>query len=114
MDRWQQYGVLGGLLATCLALGLWGFRATGGALPYAKRFSLALQRGAETGSGSLVDLARGIVIAGPIRKGGLVGEYVAVVLLLALVGVGLYVYVARNEDHEDERTGPEGDRERTA
>ncbi|MGZ0748377.1 cobalamin transport operon protein [Haloparvum sp. AD34] len=114
MDRWRQYGVLGGLLATCLALGLWGFRATGGALPYAKRFSLALQRGAETGSGSLVDLARGIVVAGPIRKGGLVGEYAAVVLLLLLVGVGLYVYVERNADSERNGTGSDQDRERTA
>jgi hypothetical protein len=118
MRRWQQYGALGGLLATCFALGLWGFRATGGALPYAKRFSLALQRGSEAGGGSLVDLARGIVVAGPIRKGGLVAEYAAVVLLLALVGVGLYVYVERNAnrepDHEGDGTGSDQDRERVA
>jgi len=95
MDRWKQYGSLGGLFAVCLAAGLWGFTATGGALPWAKRSAKTLQRGVQEGSGALVDLGRGIVVAGPIRKGGLVTEFAAVTGLLTLVGVGVYLYVDR-------------------
>ncbi|MGQ5516879.1 hypothetical protein [Halococcus saccharolyticus] len=107
MQRWKQYGGLAGLLAVCLAAGLYGFTSTGGALPYAKRFATALQQGAREGSGPLVDLGRGIIIAGPIRKGGLVMEYVALVVLLAGVGIGLYVYAARYRDE----SGGERDRD---
>ena len=95
MDRWKQYGGLAGLFAVCLAAGLWGFTSTGGALPWAKRSAQALQRGAREGGGALVDLGRGIVVAGPIRKGGLMLEFAGVVVLLAVLGVGLYVYVSR-------------------
>lgn len=102
MQQWKQYGALGVLLAGCLALGLWGFRATGGALPYANRFSLALQRGTQDGGGALVDLARGVVVAGPIRKGGLVTEYVVVVGLFVLFGAALYVYVDRGHDQDQQ------------
>ncbi|WP_049899768.1 hypothetical protein [Halococcus agarilyticus] len=104
MQRWKQYGGLAGLLAVCLAAGLYGFTATGGALPYAKRFATALQQGAREGSGPLVDLGRGIVIAGPIRKGGLVMEYAALVMLFAGVGIGLYVYATRRTDENDQDT----------
>jgi hypothetical protein len=96
MDRWKQYGGLAGLFAVCLAAGLWGFTSTGGALPWAKRSAQALQRGAREGSGALVDLGRGIVVAGPIRKGGMMLEFAGVVVLLAAVGVGLYVYASRS------------------
>ncbi|WP_135665114.1 cobalamin transport operon protein [Halorhabdus rudnickae] len=92
MERWKQYSVLAGLLATFTGLGYWGFTATGGSLPYAKRFAATIQRGVETGGGSIVDLGRGVVIAGPIRNGGLVLEWLALLGLLAAVGVGLYVY----------------------
>jgi len=107
MGRRRGYGVLSALLAGCLGVGLWGFRVTGGALPYAKRFALVFRRGTETGGGPLVDLARGVVVAGPIRKGGLVAEYVGVVLLLALLGVGLYVYVEHNPDAEETDRNPD-------
>nr|ABC70134.1 hypothetical protein [uncultured prokaryote 2E01B] len=60
MDRWKQYGSLGGLFAVCLAAGLWGFTATGGALPWAKRSAKTLQRGMQEGSGALVNLGRGV------------------------------------------------------
>lgn len=95
MRRWKQYGGLAGLFAVCLAAGLWGFTATGGAVPWAKRSARALQRGVQQGSGSLVDLGRGIVVAGPIRKGGMMLEFLGVAVVLGVVGVGLYVYVDR-------------------
>jgi hypothetical protein len=101
MDRWKQYGGLAGLFAVCLAAGLWGFRSTGGALPWAKRSAQALQRGARAGGGALVDLGRGIVVAGPIRKGGLVLEFVGVVAALALLGIGLYAYASRYRGLDD-------------
>jgi|GEM_PF-530586 hypothetical protein len=101
MNRWKQYGGLAGLFAVCLAAGLWGFGATGGALPWAKRSAQALQRGAQQGSGSLVDLGRGIVVAGPIRQGGLVLEFLGVVVLLAAIGAGLYVYASRYRGLDD-------------
>ena len=103
MRRWKQYGGLAGLSAICLAAGLWGFTATGGALPYAKRFTKALQRGAQEGTGPLVDFGRGVVVAGPIRKGGLLLEFAALAVALALVGVGLYVYAARYRGIDDQR-----------
>ena len=105
MDRWKQYGGLAGLFAVCLAAGLWGFTSTGGALPWAKRSAQALQRGAREGGGALVDLGRGIVVAGPIRRGGLMLEFAGVVVLLAAVGVGLYVYANRYRRFDDAEHG---------
>lgn len=105
MQRWKQYGGLAGLFAVCLAAGLWGFTNTGGALPWAERSAQALQRGVRQGGGSLVDVGRGIVVAGPIRKGGLMVEFLGVVVLLGVIGVGLYVYVDRyHAVDETERT----------
>ena len=101
MQRWKQYGGLAGLFAAFLAAGYWGFTATGGALPWAKRSAKALQRGVEEGGGSLVDFGRGIVVAGPIRKGGLMLEFGALVLVLVVLGIGLYVYVDRYGGFED-------------
>jgi len=101
MQRWKQYGGLAGLFAAFLAAGYWGFTATGGALPWAKRSGKALQRGVQEGGGSLVDFGRGIVVAGPIRKGGLMLEFGAIVALMAVLGVGLYVYVDRYGGFED-------------
>jgi TRAP-type C4-dicarboxylate transport system permease large subunit len=95
MERWKQYGGLGGLVVVATAIGLWAFGATGGALPWAKRSAQTLQRGLAEGGGALVDLGRGVVIAGPIRKGGLVAEYAAIIAVLGAVGVALYVYVDR-------------------
>jgi len=101
MQRWKQYGGLFGLFAAFLAAGYWGFTATGGALPWAKRSAKALQRGVQDGGGALVDLGRGIVVAGPIRKGGLVLEFFGLVALLVVVGIGMYVYVDRYGGFED-------------
>ena len=101
MQRWKQYGGLATLFAAFLAAGYWGFTATGGALPWAKRSAKALQRGVQEGGGSLVDFGRGIVVAGPIRKGGLMLEFSALVLVLAVLGIGLYVYVDRYGGFED-------------
>jgi len=101
MQRWKQYGGLLGLFAAFLAAGYWGFTATGGALPWAKRSAKALQRGVQEGGGSLVDFGRGIVVAGPIRKGGLMVEFGAIVALMIVLGVGLYVYVDRYGGFED-------------
>ena len=101
MQRWKQYGGLAGLFAAFLAAGYWGFAATGGALPWAKRSAKALQRGVQEGGGSLVDFGRGIVVAGPIRKGGMMLEFGALVLVLVVLGVGLYVYVDRYGGFED-------------
>ena len=101
MQRWKQYGGLAALFAAFLAAGYWGFTATGGALPWAKRSAKALQRGVQEGGGSLVDFGRGIVVAGPIRKGGLMLEFGAIVALMAVLGVGLYVYVDRYGGFED-------------
>ena len=95
MDRWKQYGGLAGLFAVCLAAGLWGFTSTGGALPWAKRSAQTLQRGAREGGGALVDLGRGVLVAGPIRKGDMMLEFAGVVVLLTAAGVGLYVYASR-------------------
>jgi hypothetical protein len=102
MRRWKQYGGLAGLFAAFLAAGYWGFTATGGALPWAKRSAKALQRGVQESGGSLVDVGRGVVVAGPIRKGGLMVEFVALVLVLAVLGIGLYVYVDRYRGFKDE------------
>ena len=101
MQRWKQYGGLLGLFAAFLAAGYWGFTTTGGALPWAKRSAKALQRGVQEGGGSLVDFGRGIVVAGPIRKGGLMLEFGALVLVLVVLGIGLYVYVDRYGGFED-------------
>ena len=101
MQRWKQYGGLLGLFAAFLAAGYWGFTATGGALPWAKRSAKALQRGVQEGGGSLVNFGRGIVVAGPIRKGGLMLEFSALVLVLVVLGIGLYVYVDRYGGFED-------------
>jgi hypothetical protein len=101
MQRWKQYGSLAALFAVAVAAGLWGFRATGGALPWAKRSAKALQRGVKEGGGSLVDLGRGVIIAGPIRKGGMVLEFVGLVVLLVVVGVALYVYADRYRGPDD-------------
>jgi len=95
MERWKQYASLGALFAVALAAGLWGFRATGGALPWAKRSARALQRGLDEGGGALVDLGRGVVVAGPIRNGGLVPEFIGLVAVLVAVGIALYVYAGR-------------------
>jgi len=95
MQRWKQYGGLAGLLAVCFAAGLWGFRSTGGALPWARRSAQTLQRGVQQSSGDLVNFGRGIVVAGPIRKGGMMLEFGGLVVLLVAVGVGLYVYADR-------------------
>lgn len=95
MQRWKQYGGLVGLLAVCFGAGSWGFASTGGALPWAKRSSQALQRGVREGGGALVDVGRGIVVAGPIRKGGMLLEFAGLVLVLTVLGIGLYVYVDR-------------------
>jgi hypothetical protein len=100
MDRWRQYAALAGLVAVGLLAGAWGFVATGGALPWAKRSAGTIQRGLEAGSGSLVDLGRGIVVAGPIRRGGLLAEFAVLALAMALFGIGLYVYVQRNATAE--------------
>ena len=101
MQRWKQYGGLAGLFAAFLAAGYWGFTVTGGALPWAKRSARALQRGVQEGGGSLVDFGRGIVVAGPIRKGGMMLEFGALVLVLVVLGIGLYVYVDRYGGFED-------------
>ena len=101
MQRWKQYGGLLGLFAAFLAAGYWGFTVTGGALPWAERSAKALQRGVQEGGGSLVDFGRGIVVAGPIRKGGLMFEFGALVLVLVVLGIGLYVYVDRYGGFED-------------
>ena len=101
MQRWKQYGGLAGLFAAFLAAGYWGFTATGGALPWAKRSAKALQRGVKEGGGSLVDFGRGIVVAGPIRKGGMMLEFGAIVLVLVVLGIGMYVYVDRYGGFED-------------
>ena len=98
MQRWKQYGGMAGLLAVCFAAGLWGFRSTGGALPWAKRSAQTLQRGVQQSGGDLVNFGRGIVVAGPIRKGGLMLEFGGLVALLAIVAVGLYVYADRLGD----------------
>ena len=101
MERWKQYGGLLGLFAAFLAAGYWGFTATGGALPWAKRSAKALQRGVQEGGGSLVNFGRGIVVAGPIRKGGLMLEFGAIVAIMIVLGIGLYVYIDRYGGFED-------------
>ena len=55
----------------------------------------------QEGGGSLIDFGRGIVVAGPIRKGGLMLEFGALVLMLVVLGIGLYVYVDRYGGFED-------------
>ena len=101
MQRWKQYGGLLGLFAAFLAAGYWGFTTTGGALPWAKRSAQALQRGVQESGGALVDFGRGIVVAGPIRKGGMMLEFGAIVALMIGLGIGLYVYVDRYGGFED-------------
>jgi hypothetical protein len=106
MQRWKQYGGLAALFTAFLAAGYWGFTTTGGALPWAKRSAQALQRGVQESGGALVDFGRGIVVAGPIRKGGMMLEFGGLVLLLVAVGIGLYVYVDRYGGFEDGERSP--------
>jgi hypothetical protein len=101
MHRGKQYGAVAALFVTFLTAGYWGFTTTGGALPWAKRSGKALQRGVQEGGGALVDFGRGIVVAGPIRKGGMMLEFGALVFLMAVLGVTLYVYVDRYGGIED-------------
>ncbi|RDZ99077.1 cobalamin transport operon protein [Haloferax sp. Atlit-6N] len=101
MQRWKQYGGLAGLFAVFLAAGYWGFTTTGGAVPWAKRSAKALQRGVQEGGGALVDFGRGIVVAGPIRNGGMMLEFGALVLVLVVFGIGVYVYVDRYGGFKD-------------
>lgn len=101
MRRWKQYGSMAAVFSAFLAVGYWGFTATGGAVPWAKRASQTLQRGVQDGGGTLVNLGRGIVVAGPIRKGGLMLEFAALISLLTIFGVGLYVYVDRYGGFDD-------------
>jgi hypothetical protein len=104
MDRRKQYGGLLVLLSAGFVAGLWGFTSTGGALPWAKRSARTLQRGVQAGGGAIVDPGRGVVVAGPIRQGGLVVEFAALVAVLALLGAGLYVYVDRYQGLDEDRT----------
>jgi hypothetical protein len=106
MQRWKQYGGLAGLFSAFLAAGYWGFTATGGDLPWAKRSAQALQRGVQESGGSLVDVGRGIVVAGPVRKGGMMLEFGGLVLLLGVFGIGLYIYVDRYGGFEDKERSP--------
>lgn len=107
IQRWKQYGGLLGLFAAFHGAGYWGFTATGGALPWAKRSAKALQRGVQDGGGALVDFGRGIVVAGPIRKGEMMLEFAGLVVLLVVRGIGLYVYVDHYGGFEDgERSAP--------
>jgi hypothetical protein len=101
MQRWKQYGSLAALFTAFLAAGYWGFTATGGALPWAKRSAKALQRGVQDGGGALIDFGRGIVVAGPIRKGGMMLEFGGLVALLVVLGIGMYIYVDRYGGFED-------------
>lgn len=87
MQRWKHTGA--GVFAVCLAASLWGFLRPV-ARSWAERSTQALQRGVQQGGGALVDLGRGIV-AGPIRKGGTMLEFLGTVVLLAGLGAVLYV-----------------------
>lgn len=102
MQRWKQYGGLLGLFVVCFAAGLWGFTSTGGALPWAKRSAKTLQRGVQESGGALVDFGRGIIIAGPIRKGGMLFEFGVLIVILVVLGIGLYIYVDRYGGFDDD------------
>ncbi len=106
MERWKQYLALVTLAGGSLVAGWFGFRATGGGLPWAKRAESALLGGLQSGGGSLVDITRGIIIAGPIRQQGLVLVYVGLFLIFALIGVWLYYrYGRQRESSTAERGG---------
>lgn len=100
MDRWKQYA--GFLTVAVLSSGaaLWGFSASGGAIPYGKRFATSIQRGLKEGGGAVVDPNRGILVAGPIRNGGMVMEWLGLLALLTVLGIALYVYVDRYDGFE--------------
>jgi len=109
MDRWKQYLALVGLVGGSLTAGWLGFRATGGGLPWAKRAESALLGGLQNSGGSLVDITRGIIIAGPIRQQGLVFAYIGLFLVFAIVGVWLYYrYGRQRESSTAERGGSRG------
>lgn len=106
MERWKQYLALATLAGGSLLAGWIGFRATGGGLPWAKRAESALLSGLQNGGGSLVDITRGVIIAGPIRQQGLVLAYVGLSLAFVAVGVWLYYrYGRRRESSATERGG---------
>lgn len=95
MERWKQYAGLTSVIVVSAVAAVLGFRASGGSVPYAKRFATSIQEGVQSGGGSLVDPARGILLAGPIRNGGMVLEWLALVAALTVAGIALYVYVDR-------------------
>ncbi|XGI82870.1 cobalamin transport operon protein [Halorutilales archaeon Cl-col2-1] len=98
MKSLRQYVAYVLSLAVFGALGYLGFRSTGGSVPYAKRFKTVVDGTVRSGDGDLVDLARGVLVAGPIRKSGLTTTYIGITAVLLAVGVGFYVYATRSED----------------
>jgi hypothetical protein len=100
----SQYATYLATLGAFAAVGYLGFQATGGALPYGKKFHAVVDGAVATGGDSLVQFGRapgdsvfGVVLAGPIRRGGLVAEFLVIVAVLALAGVGFYWYATRGD-----------------
>ena len=105
MDRWQQYAVAAFGLLGFAGLGYVGFVLTGGAVPYKKKFHGVIEGAAPSGGGGLVQTGRdgvfGVVLAGPLRDQ--VGAFLAVLLALVVVAVGLYWYAGRRDRTRPER-----------
>lgn len=93
MKRTRQYLLTGGVIAVALAVGYLGFQASGGAVPWGKRFAAVVSGGASGGDG-IFQFGRGglggFVLAGPLRDS--VGSFVGIVALLVVGSVGLYWY----------------------
>lgn len=94
MEAWKQYGLLAAVLVAGLAASVYGFFATGGAMPMGKRFGAIVEGGATSGGGPLVDLGRGIVTPEPVN---VMSEFVPILVACAVLGVIFFAYVTRRQ-----------------
>ena len=94
METWKQYGVLATALVGAAAAGVYGFFATGGAMPVAKRFHATVEGGASSGGGPLIDLGRGIVTPETVDA---MGEFVPILAVFLVFGLAFFAYVTRRQ-----------------
>ena len=95
MRTWKQYGVLAAVLVGGAAASVYGFFATGGAMPMGKRFGAIVEGGATSGGGPLVNLGRGVVTPEPVD---VLGEFVPIVIACFLLGRFFFAYAMATQE----------------
>jgi hypothetical protein len=97
MRRWKQYSGFAVALVLAGVAGVYGFFATGGAMPVKKRFHAILEGGAGTssGGGPLINLERGVVTPGTVDAAG---EFVPILLAFIILGIFFFSYAMAKRD----------------